>query len=383
MASIGMLAAGVAHEINNPLTFVIANLDFVQEQLTAFSAGGSGHADRYEDSRAALADAQVGAERVKRIVLDLKAFSRPCETAKGPVEVHQMLDATLTMAMSEIRHRARFVKDYFPEPLFVEGNDSRLSQVMLNLLVNAAQAIAEGATASNEVRLSTRRGRDGWVQLEVRDSGQGMSPETRSHLFAPFFTTKPQGVGTGLGLAICHQIVTDLGGRIEVESALGRGSSFTVSLPPAGGAPVPPALPAPAPSPPTRRGRVLIVDDEPMVREVIQRMVGAKHVALVAGSGAEALEIIAREPPFDVIFCDLMMPEMSGAEVHAAITSGDPALAARMVFITGGVFTQNAKAFLARTPNLTLEKPFASKLLLQVVEQALQGRGSAGVAPSK
>lgn len=224
MASIGMLAAGVAHEINNPLAYVLANLRFVAEamlkQKTLAPCGA------LDEVVTAIAEAQEGAERVNGIVRDLKAFARSEDTQRGPVDLHQILDSAANLAANELRHCARLVKDYSVERLTVEGSASRLGQVFLNLLVNAAQAIPEGAATHNEIRVVTRAQEDGRVLVEVRDTGPGMSPEVLKRLFTPFFTTKPKGIGTGLGLSICQKIVTAHGGEIQVRSELGRGTSF-------------------------------------------------------------------------------------------------------------------------------------------------------------
>jgi len=233
MASLGTLAASVAHEINNPLSYMTSNLRFIDEELRAMTEAGESLAGpRGGEVRQALQETLTGSSRVSEIVRDLKTFSRSDGERRGPVDVHAVLDLCANMARSEIRHRARLVKEYGEVPL-VDANETRLGQVFLNLLVNAAQAIPEGAKVKDhEIRLTTHRDEHGWVVVEVRDSGMGIPPENLSRLFDPFFTTKPAGVGTGLGLSICHGIITGLGGRITVESEPGRGTCFRVLLPP-------------------------------------------------------------------------------------------------------------------------------------------------------
>ena len=233
MASLGTLAAGVAHEINNPLSYMLSNLRFVEDELGAALAEGSEGMTgaRGQEVRDALKEAIVGVNRVRDIVGDLKSFSRGSNDALEAVELHTVLDSCVNMAGSEIRHRARLVKEYGALPP-VHGNESRLGQVFLNLLVNAAQAIPHGNERVNEIRLTTAF-EEGWVVVAVRDTGAGISPENLHRLFEPFFTTKPVGVGTGLGLSICNGIITALGGRITVESEPGQGTTFRVFLPPA------------------------------------------------------------------------------------------------------------------------------------------------------
>lgn len=364
MASVGMLAAGVAHEINNPLSYVLANVRFVAEELAVSS--GVVRASAWAD---ALREAEQGAERVRGIVRDLKTFSRSDGPQHGSVDLHRMLDSAGNMAGSEIRHSARFVKDYARSPLMVEGSESRLSQVFLNLLVNAAQAIPEGAVDRNEIRVVTHAEPDGRVLVEVRDTGPGMSAEVRGHLFTPFFTTKPRGIGTGLGLSICHKIITEHLGEISVESEVGKGTAFKVWLPAAREAPASKPVPATVSAP--RRGRVLIVDDEPMVGNAVRRMVGQQHDAVVVDGGKSALRLLTTDSNFDVVFCDLMMPELSGPQLYDALALTHPELAQRMVFLSGGAFTEAARTFLERVPNLRMDKPFDRGQLLSVIAQAL------------
>ncbi|WNG17356.1 ATP-binding protein [Cystobacter fuscus] len=230
MVSLGTLAAGVAHEINNPLSYLLSNLHFVDDELSAMAEAGEplGSA-RGGELREALKEALSGSHRVRDIVRDLKTFSRDTEDQRGWVDVRGVLDSCVNIAWSEIRHRARLEKDYGEVPL-VEANESRLAQIFLNLLVNAAQAIPHGDVRANEIRISTHHEGE-QVVVAVRDTGGGISEENLRRLFEPFFTTKPVGVGTGLGLSICHGIVTGMGGRITVDSTLGQGTTFRVFLP--------------------------------------------------------------------------------------------------------------------------------------------------------
>ncbi|MDY7229391.1 ATP-binding protein [Hyalangium rubrum] len=232
MASLGTLAAGVAHEINNPLSFMLSNVRFVSEELRALSDGWDAPTrERLREVHAALEETLAGGDRVRDIVRDLRTFSRRDEGARGPVNLHSVLDLCGNIARGQLRHRAQLVKDYGVLPL-IHGSESRLGQLFLNLIVNAAQAIPEGRDPKvQEVRVTTRREGADWVVVEVKDTGVGISPEHQRRLFEPFFTTKPEGVGTGLGLSICHGIVSALGGRITVESEPGHGSTFRVFLP--------------------------------------------------------------------------------------------------------------------------------------------------------
>jgi PAS domain S-box-containing protein len=227
MASMGTLAAGVAHEINNPLSFVIANLGVLSELVPTLpnSLGDK----RLTEVSELLGDIKDGAERVRKIVRDLKMFSRPDDTKSEAVDVRQVLESCANMAWTEVRHRARFVKDYGITTMVV-GNDAQLGQVFLNLLINAAQAIPEGNVERNEIRIQTTTDAEGWVVVEIRDTGAGIAPAILPRIFDPFFTTKPVGLGTGLGLSVCHGIVAKLGGEITAESKPGQGATFRVRL---------------------------------------------------------------------------------------------------------------------------------------------------------
>jgi PAS domain S-box-containing protein len=191
MATVGTLAAGVAHEINNPLAFIMGQLELVTRQLRRWPASES-----LESLLTTLGEARVGAERVRDIVRDLGTFSHPEERPVGPLDVLEVLDLSVRMAMGEIRHRAQLVRDYETVP-DVLGDSSRLGQVFLNLLVNAAQAIPEGHVDRHEIRIRVRA-EAGWVVVEVRDTGQGIPAELLGRVFDPFFTTRPVGMGTGL-----------------------------------------------------------------------------------------------------------------------------------------------------------------------------------------
>ncbi|MCU1279067.1 MAG: fixL4, partial [bacterium] len=369
MASMGTLAAGVAHEINNPLAYVIANLGFVHESIAA-TAELLPAALRLELTDA-IADAHEGAERVRQIVRDLKTFSRHEERPLAPVDVSRVLDSSINMAWNEIRHRARLVKDLGRVPP-VMADDSRLGQVFLNLLVNAAQAIPDGSVEDHRIHVSSDV-EAGFVRVRVRDTGSGIAQKDLGRIFDPFFTTKPVGVGTGLGLSICHQIVTELGGEICVESELGRGTQFTVMLPigvkPAI-APVADAACAPAAP---RRARVLVIDDEPSVLMATRRLLGRSHDVTTCMSGAEALTTLRGGASFDAIFCDVMMPDMSGCELYRGIVAVRPELGAAFAFVTGGVFATQHERELSETGVPVFDKPFDVRDLHAFVTRCVAG----------
>jgi PAS domain S-box-containing protein len=368
MASVGTLAAGVAHEINNPLAYLMANLDVVAaRKLPEILRRIDACKDRSPEEARVVSEevaqalemleiAREGAARVRDIVRDLKTFSRTDDERRGPVDVRRVLDASINMAWNEIRHRARLVKDYGEVPP-VHANESRLGQVFLNLLVNAAQALQVGGATENEIRVRVALDAGGRVAIEVSDTGPGIAHEILGRIFDPFFTTKPVGVGTGLGLWICQGIVTSLGGELAVHSERGRGATFTVSLEPhdylagvRGGG---------AHSIESRiQGRVLVIDDELAVGRVLRESLGDDHEVVVSTSGREALELLRRDPSFDVVLCDLMMPDVSGIEVYETLRDEKSPALDRFLFMTGGAFTSKAREFLDGVAEAPIDKPF-------------------------
>jgi signal transduction histidine kinase len=370
MVSMGTLAAGVAHEINNPLASVMANLDLVMRGVTDLTSrlGGTPELEELGDE---LHDAREGAERIRNIVRDLKIFSRSEEDPKGAVDVQRVMESTLRMAWNEIRHRARLVRRYGQVPL-VEASESRLGQVFLNLVVNAAQAIPEGRSDSNEIRIVTTSNLQGQVVVEVGDTGPGMTQEILEKLFQPFFTTKPVGIGTGLGLSICYRIVSDLGGSIQVSSEVGKGTVVKVVLPPAGEKAVATVPPVVMPRALSKRGKILVIDDEPMLVKVVQRTLASEHDVTGIQGAEAALTRIAAGERFDVILCDLMMPQMTGMDLHAELSKVAPEQAASMVFLTGGAFTMRARTFLDQVPNQRVEKPFDATHLRALINDRVR-----------
>ncbi len=366
MASVGTLAAGVAHEINNPLAFVTTNLTLALEELRN---PGDPSSLAHDELREMIIDAQAGAERIRKIIRGLKAFSRAEEEQRAIIEVMPLLELSVNMTFNEIRHRARLVKDYGDIPR-VEADEARLGQVFINLLINAAQSLPEGDAAAHEIRLETSTDAQGRAVIQVSDTGAGIAPDVVKHIFDPFFTTKPVGVGTGLGLSICHTIVTGLGGEIGVDSKVGRGTTFRVVLPAAATAQETAAVS----SSPTKEdlacAAVLVVDDEPAIGQIFRRVLRDHEVTAVTTAG-EALELLASGKHFDVIFSDLMMPEMSGMEFFAELTRQSPQLAGRVVFVSGGAFTPEARAFLDRVGNERLDKPFVPANVRDVVQRTL------------
>jgi len=377
MAGVGTLAAGVAHEINNPLAYVISNHQFVLETLEPLLEGAQGETvavpvTTLEGLAEALRDASEGTARVRHIVRDLKTFSRGEEETTRALDVRPVLESALSVCLNEVRHRAR-VRRELGEVAYVVANEARLGQVFLNLLVNAAQAIPDGQVERHEIALRTFEDEKGRVVVEVSDTGSGIAPEHLARIFDPFFTTKPVGVGTGLGLSICHGIVSGLGGEIQVESQVGKGTRVRVVLP--AEAQQEEVLPvrAVAPvAPPSRQARLLVVDDEPLVARGVTRLLEGECSAEGTSSAREALERLSQGERFDLLLCDVMMPEMSGEAFFHQLGQVAPDQSERVVFITGGAFTPEARAFLeSLPPGRCVFKPLAAEVLRALVWEQL------------
>jgi CheY-like chemotaxis protein len=281
------------------------------------------------------------------------------------------MEATLRMAWNEIRHRAHIVKNFGRTPP-VQASESKLGQVFLNLIVNAAQAIVEGSADKNEIRISTTTEPGGAVVVEISDTGPGMPPEVLDRLFTPFFTTKAAGVGTGLGLSICHRIVTAFGGSIGVKSQTGIGTTFRVSLPASRTQASEPAPVVALNVVARRRGSILVIDDEPTVAKAVHRILAPEHEVVALGSAVQALERIVAGEQFDVILCDLMMPEMTGMDLYLELNRLAAEQASRMIFLSGGAFTVRARAFLDQVPNQRIEKPFGALHLRSLINDRIR-----------
>ncbi|WP_224247528.1 hybrid sensor histidine kinase/response regulator [Hyalangium gracile] len=368
LAVAGQLAAGVGHEINNPLSFVMGNIHFALEAISTLPQVEAREALR--ETSEALEEAREGAERIRGIVRDLKTFARGDDVHLRPVDVHAALEFSLSMAMNHIRYRAQVVKCFGTvQPVW--ANEAKLGQVFLNLLINAAQAIPEGDSARHRIVLTTSM-RENQVVVEVTDTGVGMSPEVRARAFEPFFTTKPQGEGTGLGLSICHGIIKALRGELTVASTPGKGSTFRVVLPTRGAESEVqvPSLAAAPETPSVQGKRVLVIDDEPGIASVMRRIIGRGNEVVVSNSGREALELLERDTEFDRIFCDLMMTDLTGMDVHAELARRHPECLPRLVFMTGGGFTTRARSFLQNFSHPRIDKPFEPELIRRLVAQS-------------
>ncbi len=373
LASLGTLTAGVAHEVNNPLSVTSLSLEAIGRALEA----GTGK----EEMKALLTQAKGGIDRIAAIVRDLRGFSRRDE-AMRPVDVKRVLESASSMVANELRHRATFTLECEQLPP-VDTSEGRLEQVVMNLLLNAAQAFEAADPKRNRITLQARLAplepgaSSTCIVIEVRDNGPGIEEANVARLFDPFFTTKPIGEGTGLGLSICHSIVDAMGGTIGVESTLGEGATFRVRLPTS----IRPTVTnesEPRAVSRAGRARVLIVDDEAGFALTLKYLIAEDHDVVALTNPREALtQLTSQGANFDVIFCDLLMPALTGMELFAEVRRKRPELARQFVFMTGGAFTREAMAFVEEIENECLEKPFPPEKIRLSIARVMAASGPA------
>ncbi len=368
LVTTGTLAAGIGHEINNPLTYILGNAEFALEELLAIA--GASPSARMRDMLDLVGGIRDGAERIRKIVRGLRAFAR-ADTVCMPIDVHASLEVAINMAVHELRQRATVITDLGSVPL-VLADEAGLSQVLVNLLVNAGQAFQSNDPASNEIRIRTSMAPDQQVAIEVSDNGPGIPPLVLPRIFDPFFTTKPVGKGTGLGLAICHNVIDGFGGSLTCETEVGKGTTFRVLLPQAADAAEAVLSPARIVSGP--RGRVLFVDDEAAIAQLAVRLLQADHDVVVARDARKRL-LVERED-YDVIFCDLMMPYLTGMELYRETIRTRPELGTRFVFMTGGAAHVETQEFLVGVSNERLDKPFEAQKLREIAQRFRARRAS-------
>ncbi len=363
LAALGTMAAGVAHEINNPLAFMMLGLDAVQRQLNR-----AAEERNLEAVQSTLADVRHGVERIAAIVRQLRAFSRSSDSpARAIADLGAVLHSAARMAAHEVRRLGTLVVDVMEQMPPVRGESSQLEQVFLNLFINAAQALREDRT-DGLVEVRARARDEQTIEVVVRDNGRGIAADDLTHIFDPFFTTKPIGTGTGLGLSICHTIVSSLGGEIAVESRIGEGTSVRVVLPILKSALTSSAPPQGSRHPPLRSLHVLVADDEPAFLRAMERLLSPEHVVWSANSAEEALSIVADHTP-DAILLDVTMPGVSGMELFETIRARRPELERRIVFVTGGALQERLERTLAKSGRPILQKPFDAERITALLSR--------------
>ncbi len=376
MAAIGVLATGVAHEINNPLAYVIGNLALLNDEIDAL-AKVKGVSDEVRSEMHDLANESLhGAKRVATIVRDLNSMAR-FDSTNASASVAEVLESSIRIAQPHLQYRAQVLVDIDDVPS-VSCDPARLSQVFLNLIINAAHAIEDQDRKENSITITCCQQSDGDVRIEVCDTGKGMDAETQRRLFEPFYTTKEVGRGTGLGLYYCMNEIDKSGGTLSFESELGQGTTFRIILPITEEDDSEIKKPQLQPIASIRGLQVLIIDDELMVCRALKRMLSGQEVTIVTSAGEAIRELGACA--YDVVFCDLMMPERSASQILAVAEKKIPGVGERFIFITGGAFTPESETFLEEHPTQVLMKPFQKPHIERAIE-ALRGRLSSKASP--
>ena len=363
LAALGQFAAGVAHEVNNPSAVVSANLQYLNEaEAEALSSSG----------REAIQESLQSVQRISSIVRQLLDAGRLAASSDPPqgVEVRPLGDHALSAARARAGSRVALA-NHLPGGICVSGQESVLVQVLVNLVVNAVQAIPDHRGDGRVILRAVAEGKR--VQLVVEDNGTGMEPEVLRRVFEPFFTTKPFGSGTGLGLAVSRGLIAGLGGDLRMESTPGAGTRAIVELARA----EPPRARDPRlvhKSPDGPALRLLLVDDEPSVLSSARRLLEQYYRVAVASGVDEGLAQIDSTDPengFDVVLCDVMMPAGGGERLYTTLLGRRPSLARRIVFLTGGAVTEGARRFLYTQPQPVLHKPIDLRDLASAAERVV------------
>ncbi|MBU1533834.1 response regulator [Myxococcota bacterium] len=378
LSNMGFLAAGVAHEINNPLTYVQTSLEEILTTMESAIALKNGIC-KEEDLRQLFEtvlelgrEAQTGVQRIKTIVSDIKTFSSNREERSKLIAVSKVMDSAVSMASYQIKHKARLKTHYGDAPM-VRGAEGKLAQVFLNLLVNAAHAFDDGPIENNTIDITISQNQS-HVIVEIKDSGCGIPRDVLPHVFQPFYTTKPSGVGTGLGLSISDTIIRAMGGTIAVQSEEGKGTTFTITLPAKTDASSTGTgeIVQVAAKPEALKTTVLLVDDDHLILKTLARRLISHHTVVVAESGEAAVAKLEARADIEVVVTDLMMEGMSGVDLFQWIKENRPELLRRVIFATGGSLSSATASFLNRPDVIYLEKPFRINTLLDTIQHVLR-----------
>jgi signal transduction histidine kinase len=364
VATMGSLLAGVAHELNNPLAIVMG-----QAHLLRSGAQEPAVVQRAEKILA-------GADRCARIVRNFLALARQQPPERTPVGLHSIVHEAIELLGYDLRtSNVEVVLSLADDVPAVWADGHQVHQVIVNLVVNAIQAMRPIET-QRRLAIATRvAGEPGRVVIEVTDSGPGISAEVQARIFEPFFTTKPQGEGTGLGLSLCRRTLEEHGGTITVESEVGRGSTFRLELP-VGALSAPTVEAAPEPLGEVTGKAILIVDDEADVAATLAEALQVDgHQVEIADNGLTALEMLERRA-YDLVLSDTKMPRLDGERFYAEVERRFPHLRRRIVFVTGDILNREKRAFLERTGAPHLLKPFDPPAVRRLVQRVLVDPGA-------
>ena len=354
LASLGRMAAGVAHEINNPLSFILLAADMLGQRVGPEEA-------------ALVAEVRAGVDRIASIVRDLRFFGRDEDEPSGVVDLSVAIASAERLVAHELRPRGKIVSELGELPAVV-GVARHIEQVFVNLFLNSAHALTDRPEGRVVVRAQVTTE---YVIVSVEDNGCGIPADLLEVVFEPFFTTRSHGGGMGLGLSICRDILLRDGGDLTASSAVGKGTTMQVRLARA----TRESARSPTPPPPAAHPdgeplpRVLVVDDEPLIVRSLTKLLAGRANVVSETVPERGLALALGDPPFDVIVCDVMMPGLTGVDLHERVARERPGREGRFVFITGGTYTTHARDYLDRVPNVRLSKPFDLSALLAAIEQ--------------
>ncbi len=416
MAAIGQLAAGIAHEINNPNSFVISNLhtlkEYTEDILKAYDKARnlltkylpSDEIERFQKMEADLGvgtvledyldtvvEAQEGAQRITTIVKELQSFAGEGKK-EDLIDLGEVTSATLKVVKNQLRFKTSLETDISTNT-YIRGNRAELGQAMLNVVMNAADFFDEAKLNENTLRVTTRKS-DGHIMVEFEDNGPGIPEDALETIFEPFYTTKPVGKGTGLGLTVAYEIVKKHGGDMWAESEPGKSTRIIMnfpeapeklslenknktqkkepqrnSAPPAEKEAKMPDSPEPSAGTPPR---ILLVDDELYLLKSYMRRLKDRFEVTASDSGKEALQVLTDDGNFDAVVCDLLMPDLPGYRLYTEAVKKVPALADKFVFVTGGAFSDDAGKFMDDTELPVLQKPFPLDKLVEAIDKLLK-----------
>jgi signal transduction histidine kinase len=360
LASVGELAAGIAHEINNPLTSVIGYAQLLSGEENV-------PADMKKDLKAII----DGANRVAGIVKRLLTFARQAKPQQTLVNTADLITATLDLRAYHLRNNNIKVTTQFdPKLPIITADAGQLQQVFLNIIVNAETEMKQSRGKGKLLIKTEKVGKN--IRVSFEDNGPGIAKENLDRIFHPFFTTKDVGEGTGLGLSICYGIIAEHNGKIWAESQTGKGATFIVELPiVTKSSQVKQAKPPEEKTPKVAKAKILAVDDEPMILQLVSRILAEEGYQVeTAGSAASALKMIDTRR-YSLILLDIKMPDMDGIQLYKCLQKMAPSLAKRVMFITGDVMGPETEAFLSRTKAPYATKPFDSGQLKREIERLL------------
>lgn len=362
LAAIGEMAAGIAHEINNPLTSVIG--------FSELLVNNENLSPEIKEHVQIIAD---GSNRVKEIVKRMLNFARQTQSVKSSVSVNELIESTLSLRSYVLRTaNIEVIKNLSDDLPWITADAGQIQQVFLNIIVNAEYSMKK-SHGHGTLNITTEKS-GGYIRISLRDDGAGMSSEVKNKLFTPFFTTKTNGEGTGLGLSLSHSIILGHGGTIEVKSEPGKGAEFIVMLP----IDSLPEITTAEPNNYTTRAkeenktaRFLVVDDEEAIRMLISRTLSSSgHTIDTTGDPEEVLQKLS-STDYDIVIMDIRMPGMNGMELYKALTEKSPHLACKFLFITGDTSDPNTIAFFKRNGLSYIAKPFERQELKDKVRELL------------